>query len=191
MKKYKVLKEYYCFRLQENIEAGRTVEYCSSDYIGLLVRGGYIEEVREVKRSRFIPEDGGKYWSVYGDGTIQGDTFYTTSTFDARCLTRGNCYRTEEDAQRAVDKQRLLVEIQDFADEYNGDWVADWGDREQWKRSFFYDCVEECWEVVYVQYSFYYAEIYFKDDDFLKPLLEKFEDRMNELLLPVDNGKGV
>lgn len=43
------------------------------------------------------------------------------SNYDESCYTMGNCYKTEEDVEFSVEKRKVEVELQRFADEYNED----------------------------------------------------------------------
>lgn len=68
------------------------------------------------KVKRWKPKDGGSYWYIYGDGTI--DFHFGLST-DNALLGRyklGNCFKTKEEAQKEVERRVVEQELLDMCD---------------------------------------------------------------------------
>lgn len=188
-KKYKVLKTFE-FKLGGNIKS--LVEdhvFGIDDFrefnITYLIENGLIEEYVEPKGGRFIPELDEEYYFIdwYHFGVVPCK--HTDRDFNLNHIKFGNCYKTREEAQKALDKKILLTEIQDFADEYNHGWVPDWGntDEDKWRLVYNTEDIDfdlEC------DSAYSPSDIHFKNPGFLKPLIEKFGDRL-ELLKPDSN----
>lgn len=90
----------------------------------------------------FKPGIDEEYWYISG-----GEVFDTNNTTgrDAREISIGNCYRTREEAQLALDKQQALVRLWDWADE-NCYFRPDWENEEQRKYFVYYDYdMHELW----------------------------------------------
>ena len=71
-----------------------------------------------VKVGRWKPEIGEEYWRItrLGDISIDVRSFLVPGFKEFKL---GNIYQTKEIATKARDKQMLLVELQDYADEKN------------------------------------------------------------------------
>lgn len=89
--------------------------FYDSDDIEVMLQKGWIEEVKETplvdQDGRFVeePEVGQKYWFIV-DSEI-GHTKCVVDYFDRERIEKGNCYISEEAAERFRDKQKLDVEI--------------------------------------------------------------------------------
>lgn len=74
------------------------------------------------KKVRWKPKDGETFWYIYGDGTI--DYGFWTSKND-NLLGRyklGNCFKTEEEAQKELDRMIAEQELLDMCG-WDGDIV--------------------------------------------------------------------
>jgi hypothetical protein len=67
-----------------------------------------------IKEARFVPREGEKYFFAYSDGCISCAT-YKNEKYDNMRIAIGNCYRTFEDASFAIEKQKVLVELQEYS----------------------------------------------------------------------------
>jgi len=92
-----------------------------------------IEEKEDPKTyKRWRAEMGGKYCYINSIGDI--DIMYEGySEYDNRRYSIWNYYQTEEEAQKAFNKQLAIVRINDRIMELNGNWVADRNDADQCK----------------------------------------------------------
>lgn len=71
----------------------------------------WFEEINE--STRWKPEMDQKYYHVGGDGFVYGDTWANGSAVDNGRLDIGNCFQTEEEAERAVEKLKAWKRLKD------------------------------------------------------------------------------
>lgn len=193
VKKYEALEDFEFSLCGEELEAFYEGEiYDTQDLeefnISYLLEKGYVQEIKKPRNNKFIPRFRERYYYVNNASLEVFDEINTKASFDLNHIRVGNCYKTKEEAQKALDRLILLVEIREFADEYNGDWVPDWApdwrNTGQLKYHLAYNGHNEefDWES-----TLWYTQsvVYFKDPNFVKPLIEKFGDRL-ELLKPED-----
>lgn len=116
MKTYKVLRAWEGVKVgmvlksnprgaivYEDIEGGYNLTRPND--VAVLLHLEFIEEVGAVKKERFVPKHGEKYWYVGGKGRV--DWVYNAHDMDDDELIRiGNCYRTEAEALEA--RERVL-----------------------------------------------------------------------------------
>lgn len=87
---------------------------------------------REAKESSkwplWMPEQGEEYWYVSVKGVVLS-RYWAAFDFDKYLLAMGNMYKTEKEAERARDKQKLIVELHRWAAENDtvpeGGWQAE------------------------------------------------------------------
>lgn len=79
----------------------------------------YIELKKQVadtsKKVRWKPKDGGYYFSVMFDGNIK-NYVWNSDVIDNGCYKLGNCFKTEEEAQKELDRRIAEQELLDLAD---------------------------------------------------------------------------
>jgi hypothetical protein len=70
-------------------------------------------KLQEKKKEKkyFIPELGETYWFIRSDGTTIMSFLNYGSRDDKNYIDSGNCYASEEDAEKAVAKQKAYVRI--------------------------------------------------------------------------------
>lgn len=95
---------------------------------------------------RYIPKEKEIFYYISDTGHINNDI---RKNFIGHRIKSGNCYRTEQDAERDRDRQYALVELQDLADELNCKTLVNWQDNQQPKFVIIYvyfnnefDCIE-------------------------------------------------
>lgn len=81
-----------------------------------------------------------KYW-VVSESTGVFSLFWENSSTDNHLFALANVYRTEEEAQAALDQQLATVRVLDRIAELNAEqgWVCDWDDHNQMKYNFRFD----------------------------------------------------
>lgn len=94
------------------------------------------------------PKAGDAYWGITVDGDVTWQ-HYSDTDFSADCLSIGNCFRTKEDAEFAVERLKVLAEMRKFTFE------PDWKDSNQLKWGLL--CGYEDGKI-YFQYSVTYGE---------------------------------
>lgn len=79
------------------------------------------EKKEKLKTKRFIPNDGEKYFYVYGNGEIVSTSYGTTGgDFDKFNVKIRNCFRTKEEAEdykRFIDIESRLRDLADGMEE--------------------------------------------------------------------------
>lgn len=81
----------------------------------------------------FRPEKGDYYFVVSTDGKEISHTF-DEDTFDLNALEVGNCYRTEQEAEQALKRQKAKTKYLNFLrDNEPVDWKADFTDEGETK----------------------------------------------------------
>ena len=79
----------------------------------------YMELKNETNKKvrRWKPKDGDCVWVIYNDGSVEETTYL--SAIDEHRLKAGFCFKTEEEAQKELDRRLGEQEILDFCD-----WVC-------------------------------------------------------------------
>lgn len=67
------------------------------------------------KTKRWKPKDGNVYYGVTGDGIIK-TLIWNTDVVDYGYYKIGNCFKTEEEAQKELDRRFAEQELLDFCD---------------------------------------------------------------------------
>lgn len=81
----------------------------------------------EIKEMNWKPKTGDEYWTIYNDGSIDGNTWHD-DCIDKERYEVGNCYRTEEDAEHAKKVQIARTKIK-----RSSNFVPDWDNKCQEK----------------------------------------------------------
>lgn len=101
-------------------------------------------ELLKEKKGRWRAERGSKYWTIdtYGGTHSYGGTYFYVEdgdTADNKFYNMGNYYKTEEEAQKAKEKQLAVMRVSDAIMDYN-DWEeVDWSNSNQYKHYIYYD----------------------------------------------------
>lgn len=69
----------------------------------------WFEEIKET--TRWKPEMGQTYYYVVGDGRVYDDTWVNDSAVDNGRFEIGNCFKTREEAERAVEYLKALAVV--------------------------------------------------------------------------------
>ena len=143
-----------------------------------------IKEYLGIKEpKRFVPNYGDIYYYITSDGYIIESVYCITSDRDR--LTMGNCFKTKEEAEFAVEKIRVYQELKQFADENNGPI--------NWKKSDFHKvCI--CYnhtagriEFSCHQYTDVLGTFYFSSKELAQQAIKKIgEDRIKKYLFGVE-----
>ncbi|MFR1944936.1 MAG: hypothetical protein ACLS20_06520 [Faecalimonas umbilicata] len=98
-----------------------------------------IEKSNGSKRNVWKPEGNEKYFFVSGCGVINSCKWINDTT-DNGYYEIGNCFKTKEEAEFALEKRRVEVELHRFAEE-NNECKIDWKDENQNKYYMYYNNV--------------------------------------------------
>lgn len=118
-----------------------------------------IEKANKPKNKVWKPESDEEYYYSYSDGTIEEATWDNLS-IDNNRYTIGNCFKTREEAEFAMEKQKVITELKRFALEHNEKEI-DWNDSNKWKSRLVYNHCERSIDVVSDSYFLQVTSIYF------------------------------
>ena len=62
------------------------------------------------------PKDGDEYYLIGSCGEINSYPFSSKNSVDTMRLVIGNCYKTKEEAEQAVEKMKVMAELKRLAD---------------------------------------------------------------------------
>lgn len=97
-----------------------------------------IAELKENKKKKWQPQMKEVYFYVTSEGYIYTENWYKTQIDTFRKHT-GNCFKTKEEAEQHLKNIETKIELQQLADELNGDRVIDWEHYNPTKYSIMYD----------------------------------------------------
>lgn len=131
---------------------------------------------------KFIPENGEKYWLITVSCFINFN-IWRDDEYDNRVLLMSNVYRTEEEAEQALDlqtrKAKLIKEIEDSSE------PIDWNDVNQNKHYFWLDGRYGSLRLLYNSYAQTQGAIYTTNREFIENLIKTRADEVKELLFGV------
>ena len=115
--------------------------------------------------------------NLYGEVASANDSYDDVENY---LFATGNYFETKEQAEKHRDKTLLLQEIADFADDQS--WV-DWEDHLYAKYIIVYDHDGIEWTYAKVHLVHGLNNVFFETEKHCKEAIEKFGERMTELLL--------
>lgn len=144
---------------------------------------GKIKEVLDFlgykEDEKFIPKYDEKYYFIDDRGVVDY-RYWVDGKYGEYRLLMNNVYRTEEEAEQALDyqtrKAKLIKEIEDSSD------VMDWRDEDQFKYHFGLDGRYNELHVSGNVHSQAQGTTYTTNEQFLKELIAKRSDEVRELL---------
>ncbi|QMV49756.1 MAG: hypothetical protein [Cryophage ML09] len=126
---------------------------------------------------RWKPDLGEIYW-LFGSSDTAYTSIWNNAYADHYRYTMGNIYQTENLATRARDKQLLLVELQDYADEKNAGQI-----KEESVSHLFHNPMNKGWRSIRLYSNAgMLGEIVFYQDTDLYDAIEHFGSRLDLLL---------
>lgn len=133
------------------------------------------------------PENGEQYYTVYTYGGIDSCVWRGIKE-DEEKYSIGNCFKSKEEAEFAVEKAKVIAELKRFAEE-NNEREIDWNDWSQYKFSIF--CVYlrdndiQCQKSREHQYG---NTVYFTSEKIAKAAVKKIgEDRLKKYYFEVED----
>lgn len=158
----------------ENVELTPEQEKQIKNYLG----------IKDFKRWK--PNDGERCWTILGDFTA--DTNYFTPDYnpDKRRYKYGNLFKTKEEAEFALEKIKIYIELKNFADENNGRPI-EW---QQPNIKNYYIYWSHNRNALYVSDHWTcqdLGQIYFSSEELAKQAIQKVgEDRIKKYLFGVE-----
>lgn len=104
------------------------------------------------------PQNGDRYWTLNGGAEVLVSAWASDDTDQAR-MAVGNVFRTEADAEREVERRKVLTELRQLARESWGGGKADWSSNDQDKLYLYFSHNDTTWYIgryATIQYSSVY-----------------------------------
>lgn len=99
-----------------------------------------IEKSNVAKRNVWKPEYNEFYFYISKYGAV-GNSIWENDHVDNGCYGIGNCFKTEEEAEFALEKVKVETELRRFAEE-NNEHEIDWTDENQEKWCMYYSYMD-------------------------------------------------
>lgn len=131
------------------------------------------------------PKNNEKYFFISGCGVINSFRWINDST-DNGCYGIGNCFKTEEEAEFALEKAKVETELRRFAEE-NNEYEIDWKDRRE-KYFIYYDYIKE---IISTSYKFSFRRTsapFFTSKEIAEQAIKSIgEERLKKYYFGVDD----
>lgn len=79
------------------------------------------EEKKEASNGRWEPENNKLYWFIDGSGIISSVPWYDDEA-DQKVYAIGNCFRTKEDAEFALERLKVIAQLKEYAEPEDVQW---------------------------------------------------------------------
>lgn len=143
-----------------------------------------VEKANKPKSKVWKPENEEKYYYNYNSATYYD--IWTGAGIDDMRYSIGNIFKTEKEAQEAVERLKIRAELQRYADEYN-DKPIDWEDQEQQKWYIYFNYSNkklEYWSFYGLRNAF---QISFTSEEVAKAAVQAVdEERIKKYLFGVE-----
>lgn len=141
-----------------------------------------IEKAKQ-KNKVWKPEENETYYYSYSYGNIDEDTWDSTNE-DRNRYALGNCFKTKEEAEFALERQKVIMELKRFALEHNEKEI-DWSNIEQRKCFLSYQHDKN---IIFI--DFYYSvqiyNIYFTSEEIAQAAIKEIgEERLKKYYFEV------
>lgn len=149
-----------------------------------------IEKANKPKNKVWEPKIGESYYYIhyYTYEHIKRNN-WNDNSYDKKCYEAGNCFKTREEAEFALEKQKVITELKRFALE-NNECELDWKDYGQKKYSIEYDCANDCFINYKYNFNVKRSDIYFSSEDIAKQAIEAVgEDRLKKYYFEVNDNE--
>lgn len=131
------------------------------------------------------PEYDEWYFYVSGYGIV-GSNVWINAYIDNGYYEIGNCFKTEEEADFALEKLKVEAELRRFAEE-NNEYEIDWKDKKQEKWFIFYNCKEEIINPIYL-YDFCICNICFTSKEIARQAIKSIgEERLKKYYFRIED----
>lgn len=140
-------------------------------------------ELKELENKKWKPKDGERYYVIDITGVVS-DRFNNFITVTDSALAIGNCFKTEEEAEFAVERLKVLEELKEFSYEFSDE---EWNDLFIDKYFICYDCSKSYINISYA-HKLKIANIYFKTREAARKAIDKIgEERLKKYYFRVGN----
>lgn len=133
------------------------------------------------------PESNETYFYISGCGVISSRIWINNNDTNNKYYEIGNCFKTKEEAEFALEKRRVEVELQHFAEE-NNEREIDWEDEGQNKYCMYYDIVTDEIEGSVLYRSKVAGIVYFSSTKILEQAIQVIgEERLKKYYFQVED----
>lgn len=144
-----------------------------------------IKKSNGCKRRAWKPENNETYFYISGCGVISSYKWINDTT-DNGYYEIGNCFKTKEKTEFALEKVKVETELRRFAEE-NNEYEIDWKDKKQEKWVIFYNCKEEIINPMYV-YDFCICNICFTSEEIARQAIKSIgEERLKKYYFGIED----
>ena len=166
--------------LELKIDLNNLSDEDRAKFIELTEKATYKEKPKSMK-----PRYGDKCVIISRSGLILNDKWFDSEE-NARCYALGNYFKTKEDAEFALEKQKTLVELRRHAEEHNT-CAINWKDSNQKKYYIWYDNVSDTVTYSYNQNIHSLGQIYFSSAEVVSDAIENVgRERIKKYLFGVE-----
>ena len=162
----------------------------SIEKVNKALAGADEDKIKEVldflgykENEKFIPNENERYWFIDARTGKVNNLSWSDDSVDKYQLSLGNVYRTEEEAEQALDfqtrKAKLIKEIEDSSE------PIDWDNIDQRKYFFYFDYNHNSLDIEYYNYIQGQGTTYTTNPQFLEELIATRSDEVKELLFGV------
>lgn len=144
-----------------------------------------IEKANKPKNKVWKPEKDETYYYSYSDGNIEEAT-WDNLNIDKNRYAIGNCFKTKEDAEFALERQKVITELKRFALEHN-DKEIDWSNDDEQKYCLYFNHERNRIMInnFYVS-QFLSEQIYFTSDTIARQAIKEIgEERLKKYYFEV------
>ena len=138
MKRYRLKKDLPTFKAGETFELWDSIEtqgLCRESDGVMAYHQKTLEKFpniltdwfEEIETTRWKPETDQKYYYVRGDGSVDSDIWDDYFAIDNGRFEIGNCFKTKEEAERAVEKLYAWKRLKDKGFRFDH-WNKEYGD---------------------------------------------------------------
>lgn len=144
-----------------------------------------IQKSNGCKRRAWKPENNETYFYISGCGVISSYKWINDTT-DNGYYEIGNCFKTKEKAEFALEKVKVETELRRFAEE-NNEYEIDWKDRRE-KYFIYYDYIKE---IISTSYKFSFRRTsapFFTSKEIVEQAIKSIgEERLKKYYFGVDD----
>lgn len=136
------------------------------------------------KSKVFKPEKNKNYYFITANGVVEYQN-WDEDCYDDACYELGNCFETEEQAEFAIEKQKVYMELKRYALEHN-EREIDWSNIYQAKWCIIFNHIENLLQIRNYTCNEQIGQIYFTSKEIAQNAIQKIgEDRIKKYLFEV------
>ena len=144
-----------------------------------------VEKANKSKSKAWKPEEEKQYYCIEAGGKIKN--FKYISAFDKFNYTMGNCFKTREEAEFALERLKVIAEMKHYIAEHD-DVELDWNSCEQEKYYILYYYDTDSIDIDYFrQTQFVDNSLYASSEEILENMIKEIgEDRIKKYYFGVE-----